>query len=159
VTYSRASALGVFTNRDSGQWSFYVSGYGYGPRDTDGVAATGILLTRETHVFTTIATSFVGLTAHANDPTYLMLSVGFFTANLDTSTFGDDDVRLELNGHSYALSLAYGADGQNFYTLQLPAGERLDTGTGRFYLNAGSVTTSGLPNAETPLGQFWFWFN
>ena len=26
------------------------------------------------------------------------------------------------------------------------------------YLNPGAVTTSGLPNAETFLGQFWFWF-
>jgi len=77
------------------------------------------------------------------------------------------DVRLELAGHTYQLSLAYGAVTANsygtiyraYFTIQLPAGETLQTGTANFYLNAGAVTTSGLANSEALLGSWWMSFN
>jgi hypothetical protein len=131
----------------------------------DGNAVAFGVLRHETHVFTTIGTSSVGPNAHANNPSSLQLRVGFFSDNVDYSTLGGDDVRLELNGQTYQLHLASASldSGENiytgYYTLTLPQGLRLQTGTGRFYLNAGAMSIGGYSSAETLLASYWFWFN
>jgi hypothetical protein len=169
ATYWRAPYQSAFTNRESGEWVFGASRPGWGPplvRDVDGNYAQIGVLRRETHVFNRVGWwASPALTAHADDPSHAQLFVTFFSNNVDTSTLGDGDVRLELNGQTYQLSLTLGYGGGSgsltfgaYYALQLPQGQRLQTGTGRFYLNAGAVTTGGQPNEEAFLGEFWFWF-
>jgi hypothetical protein len=168
ATYSFGFSWRPFTNAESGEWTYVVlavdpfSPNGSGPRDSDGNQARPGILRRETHVFTAIS-PFAQRTAQADNPRQVLLSVIFDPWRIDLTTIGDGDVRLELNGQTYQLSLASvtwfsGAYVAN-YSLTLPVGQRLQTGTANFYLNAGAVTTSGLPNTESFLGSWWMWFN
>jgi len=168
ATYSRAFYRRNFTNTETGEWTYSVSAGYYGPRDIDGHQSLGGVLWRESHVFTTIAAPFVRLQTNVNDARRFLLTVDFSPANTDTTMFGDGDVRLDLAGQTYQLTLAYGAltptntEGtiyRAYFVVQLAAGETLHNGTANIYLNAGAVTTSGLPSSETFLGSWWLWFN
>jgi hypothetical protein len=168
ATYWRAIYGRNFTNTETGEWTYRTEGF-YTPRDIDGHRAYDGILGRETHVFTTINTLSVRLETNPGDSRHFMFTVNFSPQNVDTTMFGDGDVRLELAGHTYQLSLAYGVlthDPYNpslfyraYFMIQLPVGETLQTGTANFYLNAGAVTVSGMPNTELLLGSWWMWFS
>lgn len=167
ATYRRAEYQRLFTNRESGDWTYFTQAGNELVRDVDGNGTSVAVLRRENHVFTTIGSSDAYLTAHAADPTFVSITADFFANHVDTTTFGDGDVRMELNGHTYQLSLTLWGLGSNndtpvfyaTYALQLGAGERLDSGTANFYLNAGAVTVSGLPSADSFVGSWWLAFN
>jgi hypothetical protein len=156
-----------WSNRDSGEWRFVVNSSVTHARDVDGNETNVGVVGTQTHIFTNIAIWGVSVSATADDPTHVTFSVQLFGNAIDPSSFGDNDVRLELNGHTYQLSLlaAYPANDRGdplywaYYSLQLPQGERLGTGTANFYFNPGALTTSGLPSDEELLGSWWFWFN
>jgi hypothetical protein len=167
ATYRRDMYQRSFTNRESGDWTYSVYLSTGRVRDLDGNMTNIGVLRHETHVFTTIGYSGPAeLAARADDPTYVTIAVAFFADNLDTTTFGDGDLRMELNGHTYQLSLTSASPQSHGsgplystrYTLQLGAGERLESGTATFYLNAGAVTTSGLPSADSFVGSWWLSF-
>jgi hypothetical protein len=156
-----------WSSRDNGDWLYGPSISGL--RDVDGnYSKMGVVL-RQPHLFTTLTTSSTEMAAYAEDPTTVTFKMTFWTTNLDVATLGDDDLRLDLNGRSHQLSLAYtysiGIDNQHepmlvaAYTLHLAPGERLDTGTARFYLNAGALSISGRPSGEQFVGSWWLWFN
>jgi hypothetical protein len=138
-------------------------------QDIDGNISFVGVITHQAHAFTRLSTDSTEMAAYAQEPRTLTFKMTFPALNVDLATLGDDDIRLELNGSSYQLSLAYtygaGRDSLGHpmitaaYTLTLPQSERLDTGTARFYMNTGAISISGQPSSEQFMGSWWLWFN
>jgi hypothetical protein len=168
-TFKRGWYHGSWGSRDNGDWRYVTNEDVHRVQDIDGNPSMVGVIMHQTHAFTSLTTHSTEMAAYAQDPSTLTFKMTLYPANVDLATLGDDDIRLELNGRSYQLSLAYtyGADrdgwGQRMitaaYTLTLPQGERLDTGTAAFYMNAGALSISGQPSSGLFIGSWWLWFN
>jgi hypothetical protein len=167
-TFKRAWFGRPWGSRDIGDWRYVTNDGVQRVQDIDGNSSMVGVIMHQTHTFTSLTTHSREMAAYAQDPSTLTFKMTFWTANVDLATLGEDDVRLELNGHSYQLSLAYthsaghDAYGQAMvtaaYTLTLPQGERLDTGTAAFYMNSGALSISGQASSELFVGSWWLWF-
>jgi hypothetical protein len=149
--------------RENGDWRYVLTNNDHGYHTTLGI------LMHQWHAFTTLSTASTGMAAYAQEPRTVTFKMEFPVLNVDLATLGNDDIRLELNGRSYQLSFAYtynsdwdwgwGLSITAAYTLTLPQGERLDTGTARIYMNAGALSISGQPSSEQFMGSWWLWFD
>jgi hypothetical protein len=171
ATLRRGMFQRPFTSRESGDWKYVTNAGTPRVRDIDGNTSSVGVIMHQQHTFTAIAPWEVGLSATPDDPTSLTLTHRFYALNVDLSSLGDDDARLEMNGHTYQLTLQSsrslgGHDGnpqvpmyEAVYTVHLTDGDRLTSGTAGFYLNAGGLTVSGQANPNQFLGSWWLWFN
>ncbi len=159
VTYVRGWYNAAFTSRDSGTWVWSI---GISPvKDVDGNAArAGTLATRSFHFERPFIMDAVVQPATPSTPARLSLT--FATENLDLSSLGNDDFRLELGGITYTLSLIshHSVSGVTpartpavtaFYEIIIPVGQTLQHGAAALYLNANGLTFNTHPSADVLL--------
>jgi hypothetical protein len=167
--FKRGWINATWGNRDNGDWTYLTHNDDSRVRDVDGNPTSAGVVIHQAHTFNRLSMYSAAVSAFADNPTTLSFTLDFWSRDVDLASFGNDDVRLELAGHTYQLTLNSVAyqwtfyDGQNVhravYTLNLPQGERFTSGNAAFYLNQGGLTISGQGSPQQLLGSWWLWFN
>ena len=105
ATFRRGWYQSYWTSRDNGDWTYRTNAGTARVQDVDGNSASVGVIMHQQHTFTVPFVQAAAVHASPDDPTTLSVNFILNPRGIDMTTLGDGDLRLELGGQTYQLSL------------------------------------------------------